>query len=64
MEEVAKDADRRFKDRLVRQEKMETLKKQATLSFRRGDYEKALVLYDKVRGDLIVQVFPKNFKFF
>ncbi|ERL87636.1 hypothetical protein D910_05027 [Dendroctonus ponderosae] len=47
MEEVSQDADKRYKDRLVRQEKMETFKKQAALSFRRGDYERALVLYNK-----------------
>ncbi|KAF7286621.1 hypothetical protein GWI33_004657 [Rhynchophorus ferrugineus] len=47
MEEISKDADRRYKERLVRKEKMETFKKQATLAFRRGEYEKALVLYNK-----------------
>ena len=48
MEEVSKDADRRYKNKLRRREKMETFKKQATLAFRRGEYEKALSLYDKV----------------
>ncbi|KAJ3652205.1 hypothetical protein Zmor_018190 [Zophobas morio] len=47
MEEVSKDADRRYKNKLRRREKMETFKKQATLAFRRGEYEKALSLYDK-----------------
>lgn len=47
MEEVSKDADRRYKDRCVRKEKMETFKKQATLAFRREEYEKALTLYCK-----------------
>ncbi|XP_050293835.1 tetratricopeptide repeat protein 12-like [Anthonomus grandis grandis] len=47
MAEVEKDADRRYKDRLVRTEKMETFKKQATLAFRRAEFEKALVLYTK-----------------
>ncbi|XP_018561532.1 tetratricopeptide repeat protein 12-like [Anoplophora glabripennis] len=47
MEQISKDADKRYKDRLVRKEKMETFKKQATLAFRRGEYEKALSLYSK-----------------
>lgn len=50
MEEVSKDAEKRYKDKLVRTEKMETFKKQATLAFRRGEYERALVLYNKVRS--------------
>ncbi|KAI4454859.1 phosphoenolpyruvate synthase-related [Holotrichia oblita] len=47
MEEVSKDADRRYKDKLVRKEKMETFKKQASLAFRRGEYERALNCYNK-----------------
>ncbi|CAG9766920.1 unnamed protein product [Ceutorhynchus assimilis] len=47
MAEVERDADQRYKDRLIRTEKMETFKKQATLAFRRKEFEKALVLYNK-----------------
>ncbi|XP_044261210.1 tetratricopeptide repeat protein 12-like [Tribolium madens] len=47
MEEMSKDADRRYKEKLIRREKMETLRKQATLAFRRGEFEKALTLYTK-----------------
>ncbi|EFA05011.2 Tetratricopeptide repeat protein 12-like Protein [Tribolium castaneum] len=47
MDEVSKDADRRYKQKLIRREKMETFKKQATLAFRRGEYAKALSLYTK-----------------
>ncbi|KAJ3617684.1 hypothetical protein MTP99_006781 [Tenebrio molitor] len=47
MEEVSKDADRRYKDKLRRKERMETFKKQATLAFRRGEYERALSCYNK-----------------
>ncbi|XP_050504458.1 tetratricopeptide repeat protein 12-like [Diabrotica virgifera virgifera] len=47
MKEVEKDADKRYTDKLVRKEKMETFKKQATLAFRRGEFEKALTLYNK-----------------
>ncbi|XP_030757824.1 tetratricopeptide repeat protein 12-like [Sitophilus oryzae] len=47
MDEMSRDADRRYKEKQIRREKMETLKKQATLAFRRGEYEKALVLYNK-----------------
>lgn len=50
MEEVSRDADMRYKDRLVRKEKMETFKKQAGLAFRRGEYERALICYTKVNG--------------
>lgn len=49
MAEVSRDADKRYKDKLVRKEKSETFKKQATLAFRRGDYERALTCYNKVR---------------
>jgi hypothetical protein len=49
MEEVSKDADRRYKDKLRRKERMETFKKQATLAFRRGEYERALSCYNKVK---------------
>lgn len=49
MAEVSRDADRRYKDKLIRKEKSDTCKKQATLAFRRGDYEKALTCYNKVR---------------
>ncbi|RZC35755.1 hypothetical protein BDFB_014607, partial [Asbolus verrucosus] len=47
MEEMSKDADRRYKDKLRRKERMETFKKQAALAFRRGEFEKALSLYNK-----------------
>ncbi|CAH1118646.1 unnamed protein product [Phaedon cochleariae] len=47
MGEVSRDADKRYKDKLVRKEKMETFKKQANLAFRRGEFEKSLILYDK-----------------
>lgn len=60
MEEVSKDAEKRYKDKLVRTEKMETFKKQATLAFRRGEYERALVLYNKVRS--FCTSFPKKAK--
>ncbi|KAJ8953702.1 hypothetical protein NQ314_007311 [Rhamnusium bicolor] len=52
MDEISKDADKRYRDKLVRKEKMETFKKQATLAFRRGEYEKALSLYNKAKNDL------------
>lgn len=48
MDEVARDADRRFKDKQIRKEKADTFKKLAGLAFQRGEYEKALVNYDKV----------------
>ncbi|CAG9834609.1 unnamed protein product [Diabrotica balteata] len=47
MKEVEKDSNLRYKDKMVRKEKMETFKKQATLAFRRGEFEKALTLYNK-----------------
>ncbi|GJQ79830.1 hypothetical protein Trydic_g23294 [Trypoxylus dichotomus] len=47
MNEVAKDADRRYKNKLVRKERMETFKKQGNLAFRRGEYERALNCYNK-----------------
>ncbi|CAH2071704.1 unnamed protein product, partial [Iphiclides podalirius] len=47
MAEVSKDAERRFQDRKVRRERMETLKTQATKAFRRGEYEKALSCYNR-----------------
>ncbi|KAG5880427.1 hypothetical protein JTB14_013202 [Gonioctena quinquepunctata] len=47
MDEVSKDAEKRYKDKLIRTEKMETFKKQATIAFRRGEYERALTLYNK-----------------
>ncbi|CAH1979489.1 unnamed protein product [Acanthoscelides obtectus] len=47
MNEVSKDAERRYQDKMIRKEKMETFKKRATLAFRRGEYEKALTLYNK-----------------
>lgn len=50
MEEVSKDAEMRYKDKLVRREKMETFKKQASLAFRRGEYERALTCYNKVNS--------------
>lgn len=48
MDEVSKDADRRYKNKLVRKEKCETFKKQAKLAFGRAEYEKALNCYNKV----------------
>lgn len=50
MADISKDADKRYKDKLIRTERMETFKKQATLAFKRGEYVKALTLYDKVRN--------------
>lgn len=47
MEQVSKDADKRYKDKLIRKEKSETFKKQGMLAFRRGEYEKALTCYNK-----------------
>ncbi|RZB39146.1 hypothetical protein BDFB_014876, partial [Asbolus verrucosus] len=47
MEEISRDADRRYKDKLRRKERMETFKKQVALAFRRGEFEKALSLYNK-----------------
>ncbi|XP_066156234.1 tetratricopeptide repeat protein 12 [Euwallacea fornicatus] len=47
MQEVSKDAEKRYRDRMVRTERMETLRKQASLAFSRAEYEKALVLYNK-----------------
>lgn len=47
MDEVARDADRRHRDRQVRTEKMQTFRKRATQAFRRGEFEKALVCYDR-----------------
>ncbi|KAL1490543.1 hypothetical protein ABEB36_013219 [Hypothenemus hampei] len=52
MEEISKDAEKRYQDRLVRIEKMETLKKQANLAFKREEYERALVLYTKAIGHI------------
>lgn len=48
MEEVEKDANKRFKDKQIRKEKAATFKKLGNLAFKRGEYEKALVNYDKV----------------
>lgn len=48
MEEISRDADRRYKDKQIRKEKAETFKKQASLAFGRGEYEKALNYYNKV----------------
>lgn len=47
MEQISKDADRRYRDKLVRKEKSETFRKQGTLAFRRGEYERALTCYNK-----------------
>lgn len=54
MEEVARDAERRFKDKQIRKEKADTFKKLAGLAFQRGEYEKALINYDKVRRRCIL----------
>ncbi|KAF5285468.1 hypothetical protein FQA39_LY16642 [Lamprigera yunnana] len=48
MEEVSRDADQRYKDKLRRQERADTLKTQGTKAFRRGEYERAITLYAKV----------------
>lgn len=53
MEEVSRDADRRYKDKQIRKEKAATFKKLAGLAYQRGEYEKALVNYDKVTTCLI-----------
>lgn len=47
MEEVSRDADQRYKDRKIRQEKADTLKVQGAKAFRRGEFEKAVTLYTK-----------------
>ncbi|KAK5638115.1 hypothetical protein RI129_012410 [Pyrocoelia pectoralis] len=47
MNEISRDADKRYQDRLIRQEKADTLKVRATKAFRRGEYEKAVMLYTK-----------------
>ncbi|KAB0790920.1 hypothetical protein PPYR_02720 [Photinus pyralis] len=47
MNEVSRDADKRYKDRLIRQEKADTLKVRATKAFRRGEFEKAVTLYSQ-----------------
>lgn len=48
MAEVSKDAEKRYKDKLVRTERMETFKKQAMLAFKRNEFDRALTLYNKV----------------
>lgn len=48
MDEISRDAEKRYQDRLERTERMETFKKRANLAYKRGEYEKALVLYTKV----------------
>lgn len=48
MKEVERDADKRHQDRKIRQERMETLKKQGTSAFNKGDFIKALSCYNKV----------------
>lgn len=48
MAEVSKDAEKRYQDKLIRTEKMRTFKKQATLAYKRGEFEKALNLYNRV----------------
>nr|CAI5863096.1 unnamed protein product [Callosobruchus analis] len=45
--EVSKDAEKRYRDKMIRKEKMGTFKKQANAAFKRGEYEKALTLYNK-----------------
>lgn len=56
MDEVSKDAEKRYKDKLIRTEKMETFKKQAILAFKRAEYVKALTLFDKVRYEIFKNV--------
>lgn len=48
MEEVSKDADKRYKDKCIRKERADTFKTQANKAFRREEYAQALSLYDKV----------------
>lgn len=47
MNEISRDADKRYQDRLIRQEKADTLKVRATKAFRRGEFEKAVTLYSQ-----------------
>ncbi|GLV43654.1 uncharacterized protein CBL_07019 [Carabus blaptoides fortunei] len=47
MREVEKDAKKRFEDKKIRKEKSDTLKIQANKAYRRGEYERALSLYNK-----------------
>lgn len=44
---MSKDADKRAQDRKVRLEKADTLKTMAVKAFRRGEYEKALLCYNR-----------------
>lgn len=62
MEEVSKDAETRYKDKQIRTEKMQTFKTQATKAFRRGEYEKALCYYNKVRYTLFNFLYKNIFK--
>lgn len=48
MKHVEKDAQERYQNKLVRQEKADTFKVQGMKAFRRGEFEKALVCYTKV----------------
>lgn len=57
MDQISRDAEKRYQDRLERTERMETLKKRANLAYKRGEYEKALVLYTKVFATHIDQHF-------
>lgn len=63
MEEVSKDAERRYKDKMVRKERMETFKKQASLAFRRGEYERALNCYNKVSFSVQNFLFSRKIPF-
>lgn len=60
MAEVSEDSEKRYQDRLIRTERMNTFKKQATLAFKRGEYPKALTLYSKVYETMSVE---KNYKY-
>lgn len=59
MAEISKDAEKRYNDKLIRTEKMETFKKRATLAFKRGEFEKALTLYNKLSE--IIRTSMQNF---
>lgn len=47
MKHVEKDAEERFQNRKVREEKASTFKTQALKAFRRGEFERAITCYTK-----------------
>lgn len=61
MKEIERDSDKRYRDKLVRKEKSDTLKIQANKAFRRGEVEKALSLYNKVSDIFINFTGDRNF---